>query len=319
MMTHKPRISPETAAKWQKIVDLIARLAGVPSSLIMKVDAPLNAVFVASDHADSPYEAGQSFLLSRNLYCQSVLERDDELVVEDARADPRWSTNDDLQHGMSFYVGLPLKWPDGEAFGTICMLDRHRNRQALLFREGLRDFCQIIETDLALVYEAERRTRAERELQATLADLEQVVAQRTRDLQEANAALRVLISNLENARRDHEEALRRNIRSQIRPGIAKLRQGIGATEPHRTHVEMIENNLRNLLSDRAAGLTEIFERLTPAEVEVAQLVIHGYTTKDIARRMARDTSTIDFHRNNIRRKLNLSRGVNLRSYLAALN
>jgi DNA-binding NarL/FixJ family response regulator len=318
MSTAKPEISVETIAKWQKVVELIARLAGVPSSLIMKTDAPLHSVLVSNRDAESPYRTGQSFRLNERLYCHGVLSHGGELVVEDATTDPVWCDNDDMEFGMSFYVGYPLKWPDGAVFGTICVLDRRRNEQALLFREGLKEFCRVIETDLALLLEAERRRAAEVALQATLAGLERTVAESTRDLEEANAALRVLIANLEHARRDYEEELRRKIRSLVRPSVAKLRHGIGMTEPHRTHIDVIEANLKSLLGRRAAGLAEVYERLTPAEVEVAQLVIHGYSTKDIANRMSRGTSTIDFHRNNIRRKLNLGRKANLRSYLTSL-
>lgn len=318
MPARKPDISAEVTAKWQRVVELIARLADVPSSLVMKTDPPRHSVFVANRNADSPYERGQAFRLHDRLYCQGVLKADGELVVEDAGCDPHWAGNDDMEFGMSFYIGYPVKWPDGEVFGTICVLDRRRNPEALMFREGLQEFCRVIETDLALLLEADRRRAAEVDLQVMLAELERRVDERTRDLEEANAALRVLISNLESARKDHEEEIRKKIRGLIRPSIAKLRHGIGALEPHRTHIDLVEQNLSALLSSRATGLAEAFERLTPAETEVAQLVIHGYSTKDIAVRMSRGTSTVDFHRNNIRRKLRLSRGKNLRSYLTSL-
>ena len=318
MPAPKPVISSETTAKWQAAVGLIARLAGVPSCLIMKTDAPLHSVLVSNSREDNPYTAGQTFRLNEKLYCHSVLSSGDELVVEAADEDPLWHDNDDMEFGMSFYIGLPLRWPDGDIFGTICILDRRRNEQALLFREGLRAFCRIVETDLALIVEVERRKEAEKELQETLAVLEQKVAERTRELRDANTALRALIDNFETARRDYEEEMRRRIRGLIRPNVAKLRQGIGRAEPHRTHIDVIEASLHELVSRRAARLADVFGRLTPAEVEVAQLVLHGYSTKDIASRMSRETSTIDFHRNNIRRKLNLARDSNLRSYLTSL-
>ena len=61
------------------------------------------------------------------------------------------------KNGMSFYIGYPLKWPDGEVFGTICVLDRRRNKRALLFREGLQEFARVIEADLVLL-DRNRRT-----------------------------------------------------------------------------------------------------------------------------------------------------------------
>lgn len=48
------------------------------------------------------------------------------------------------------------------------------------------------------------------------------------------------------------------------------------------------------------------------------MVMNGQTTKDIAKALSRETSTIDFHRNNIRRKLGLDARVNLRSHLLSL-
>ena len=50
------------------------------------------------------------------------------------------------------------------------------------------------------------------------------------------------------------------------------------------------------------------------------MVMFGKTTKDIAKALSRETSTIDFHRNNIRRKLGLEgRDQNLRSHLLSIS
>ena len=66
-------------------------------------------------------------------------------------------------------------------------------------------------------------------------------------------------------------------------------------------------------------LTTIFETLTPTEQEIAQMIMRGQTTKDIARTLSREPSTIEFHRNNIRNKLGLKRsGQNLRSLLLSI-
>ena len=119
-------------------------------------------MLVTSDHPENPYPVGMEFRLNPKLYCEGVFRVDGELVVEDATCDPRWSDNEDMEHGMSFYIGLPLKWPDGSIFGTICVLDRQRNRRALLFREGLTQFARMVEQDLALLQEVYLRRRPER-------------------------------------------------------------------------------------------------------------------------------------------------------------
>ena len=136
MTTVLPEIPPETLAEWQRVVDLTARLARVPASLIMRTERLKHTVLVSSRTEGNPYDVGREYDLHAVLYCQRVFDNDGELEVEDATLDPVWATNEDLAYGMRFYIGYPLKWPRGEVFGTICVLDRERNDQALLLRFG---------------------------------------------------------------------------------------------------------------------------------------------------------------------------------------
>ena len=66
-------------------------------------------------------------------------------------------------------------------------------------------------------------------------------------------------------------------------------------------------------------MAEALEALTPTEAEIVQMIAQGRSTKEIANSLSRGTSTVDFHRNNIRKKLGLSNhGKNLQQYLASL-
>ncbi|MEI7868728.1 MAG: hypothetical protein WCI11_12620 [Candidatus Methylumidiphilus sp.] len=44
-----------------------------------------------------------------------------------ALKDPDWDHNPDIKLGMISYCGLPLTWPDGHIFGTLCILDEKEN------------------------------------------------------------------------------------------------------------------------------------------------------------------------------------------------
>ncbi len=319
MGTVRPNIPQAMMAKWQRVVDLSSELMDAPASLVMRTDPPDHAVLVSSAGEGNPYRVGQSFELNPKLYCYSVLERCDELIVRDAHSDPEWSDNQDLEHGMAFYVGYPLVWPDGALFGTICVLDRHDNEKALACRELLKAFREVIEGDLELLAEAARRQDVENELHVTLEHLEQRVANRTRQLEEANTALRVLLSNVEASRAESEEKILRQIKGLVLPHIAKLRAALGESDPSSVYLDLIEANLEQITSSFAGQLVTAFETLTPTEAEIAQMVLNGQTTKDIARALSRETSTIDFHRNNIRKKLGIEqRKVNLRQHLLSL-
>ena len=314
-----PNIPEETIANWQRIIDLIAKLADVPAGLVMRTMAPRHAVLVTSQTEDNPYEVGREFRLHDKLYCQGVFENDGELIVEDAPCEPRWRDNEDLEHGMSFYIGYPLKWPDGEVFGTICVLDRRRNKRALLFREGLQEFARVIEADLVLLTEIDTRTRLEAQLQETLDHLEKRVSERTQELEEANTALRVLLSNVEQARQDYDQQFLRQIKGLVMPHVSRLRARLSRDPVALTYLELMESSLKSISASYSSKLATAFEALTPAELEIAQMVMRGQTTKEIAQTLARETSTVDFHRNNIRRKLGIhGSSQNLRSLLLSI-
>lgn len=318
MVNTDTKIPKATIKNWQRIVDVIANIANVPASLVMRTRAPHHSVFVASGTKDNPYRVGLEFTLNEKLYCYGVL-RDGKLVVEDANCDPNWADNDDMEHGMSFYLGYPLHWPDGAVFGTICVLDKRRNRKALLFRDALLEFARVIEADLKLLVEIEARVRLEQQLQATLDKLELRVEERTNELKEANTALRILLLNVEKARDDYDANILRQIKSLVVPTLNKLRIQLNEDATASAYLHLLEEGLKSITASMPDQLTTFFDRLTPSEKDIAMMIMSGQTTKGIARIMSREPSTIEFHRNNIRKKLGLNKsGQNLRSKLLSI-
>ena len=313
-----PEIPPETLAEWQRVVDLTARLARVPASLIMRTERPTHTVLVSSRTEGNPYAVGRQYDLNALLYCQGVFDNDGELVVEDATRDPVWAANEDLADGMRFYIGYPLKWPSGDVFGTICVLDRERNDHALLFREGLQAFAGVVEANLRSLVEIAERRRLETALQQSLDETARRVVERTRDLQDANTALRVLLGNVEQSNEARNEQLRQQIETLVMPHVAKLARLVERDSAAVEYVRLIETHLTTLTSSLSSRLARVFQALTATEADVAHLVMRGLTTKDIAATLSRAPSTIDFHRHNIRATLGVERRVTLRAYLLSI-
>ena len=127
----KPVIPDEMLAKWQRVVNLMARIVNAPAGLIMKVDPPQIEVFVSSTTKGNPYEKGERGDLDTGLYCETVMAQRAPLLVPNALMDPIWDHNPDIKLGMIFYLGFPLMWPDGNIFGTICVLDSKENEHAI--------------------------------------------------------------------------------------------------------------------------------------------------------------------------------------------
>ena len=126
------QVPAQTIEKWQEIIDLLAAVLHVPSALIMKVEPPNIRVFVRSESEGNPYERDERACLNTGLYCETVMKTRQLLVVPDALADQEWNANPDIKLGMISYMGVPVAWPNGDIFGTICVLDGRRNEYSAL-------------------------------------------------------------------------------------------------------------------------------------------------------------------------------------------
>ena len=344
-MDEKPRLPADMLAKWQRVVDILAHLLDVPAGLIMKRTPPEHRVFIASANPENPYRTGDAFTLDSGLYCDAVMRNRHLLLVRDAMRDPLWDSNPDLKHGMVFYLGLPLAWPDGTLFGTICVLDAKTNDQAITYTNLLKEFREVVESDLKYLVEVTERKRAQRKLKQARDELESRVRTRTgelaaanedlrreirtrrrterslrrreAELEEANAALKVLLQGIEDSRADLEEKILTNVNELVFPYLDKLKRCV-KEEKARAYLHIVETNINERSSPIGKHLSARFSRLTPTELEVAKLVVQGKTTKAIADILNVATSTVAFHRNNIRRKIGIrSARVNLRTYLSS--
>lgn len=148
--------------KWQKLLNLTAKIHNVPAALIMKVHLTEIEVFLSSNSKNNPYEEGELAPLCNNLYCEKVMATRDKLLVKNALDDPDWMNNPDTELNMNFYLGVPLIWPNGEIFGTLCVLDSKENVLAIEHTGLLLKYKHTIEKDLADIYWREIVTQYKR-------------------------------------------------------------------------------------------------------------------------------------------------------------
>ena len=168
-----------------------------------------------------------------------------------------------------------------------------------------------VESSFAILTDITAKKQAEQALRRR----EQELKRKNARLEEMNLALQTLVKMREKDRAEIESALSANLQRLVEPLIEKLRNS-GLTDRQKMVVSMLSANLAEMISSRNNGLAARFTVLTPAEMEVANFVRHGRTTKEIAALMNISARTVDMHRLNIRRKLGIHRkGTNLRSYL----
>jgi len=154
--------------------------------------------------------------------------------------------------------------------------------------------------------------RALRESQEKLHDQKQ-------GLEEANVALKVLLKQREEDRRDLEKRFLTNIKGLVLPYVEKLKSA-SLRAKDKTLVEIIEAHLQDIITPLMQNMTNAKILLTPQEMQVATLVKDGKTSKEIADILIVSEATINFHRKNLRTKLGLTnKQTNLRAYLMSLS
>jgi PAS domain S-box-containing protein len=164
---------------------------------------------------------------------------------------------------------------------------------------------------LAMAYDITDRKRAEEELRQKDNKLEH----QAKNLIEMNTALKVLLEQREKEKTEIKESLLANIKKLVYPYIEKL-ENISLNQDAQTFVNIIKSNINDLISPFAKTLSSKYFSLTPSEIQIADLIKHGKTSKEIASMLNVSPKAVSFHRGNLRKKLGLlNKKINLRTYL----
>ena len=151
----------------------------------------------------------------------------------------------------------------------------------------------------------------------TLKEREKDLKVKTANLEEVNAALRVLLRRMEEDKREMEDKVKLNVQQMIHPYLERLKAA-GLSERQRGHLGKLEANLNEIMSPFTQKLLMEHPRLTPAELQVANLIRQGKSSKEIADDLGLSCRTVETHRRNMRNKLNIKdKKTNLRSLLLA--
>jgi PAS domain S-box-containing protein len=179
--------------------------------------------------------------------------------------------------------------------------------------------------DLVVIRDISERVLAEKELRKAGKELKQRVNEKTRELkvkaknlQEVNTALKVLLKRRDTDKKELEEKVLLNVKEMVEPYLIKLKR-TQLDERQRTYLGIIESNLSDIVSPFVCGMSMNFLSFTPAEIQVANMIKQGKTTKAIAEILNLSPRTVEFHRDNIRKKIGIkNRKINLQTHLLSL-
>ena len=171
--------------------------------------------------------------------------------------------------------------------------------------------------------EVSEHKNLEEELAENCRRLETLLKEQTRDLEEKGhmledlkAAVRVLLLQRDDDRKELEERFLANMQQLVIPYAEKLKR-TGLDDRQMACLGVMETHCQEIMSPFMKTLQ--LHNLTPTESKVSSLIKAGKTTKEIAAILGVASSSIDTHRKNIRKRFGLSNmPVNLATYLRSL-
>lgn len=141
---------------------------------------------------------------------------------------------------------------------------------------------------------------------------------KSQNLEELNTALRVLLKQREADRSELEEQIAVNVRQFVLPYLEEIKKG-RLDAKSAAYLNILESNLSDIFSPYSRKLSSKYTNLTPKEIQIADLVKGGKSSKEIADLLNVARSTVDIHRHRIRKKLGMkNQKANLRSNLCSV-
>jgi len=149
---------------------------------------------------------------------------------------------------------------------------------------------------------------------------EETAHQYAKEVEETRSALKVLIKQRENDRRELEEMVLANVKQLVMPYIEMMKIRRRDSPEDTECLNIVKTNLNEIISPFVSQLSHKLTSLTPREVLLSDLVKAGKSDKDIAEVLHLSVDTVKSHRRHIRKKLGLTgKRANLRTFLSNID
>jgi len=132
--------------RFDRITRMARRIFGVPIALVSLVDE--SRQWFKSCDGLSIREADR-----KGSFCSQAILQRNTYIIEDAKTDPNFQNNPFVvgEPYIRFYAGHPLRAPNGEALGTLCVMDSEPRQLTREDIEMLTDLASIVERELIAI------------------------------------------------------------------------------------------------------------------------------------------------------------------------
>jgi len=231
---------------------------------------------------------------------------------------------ENLRHELNDYMKTIKK--KGHCKGLIKIIAKDGKERILEYRNSLvrssegpltvrgiaRDITELIQTRKAL-------KKLSDQLEKKVKERTQEIKETTASLKEVNTALKIFWKKRDEAKSEAESKILFNLKELLVPYIDKLAKS-NLSETQKVYVEIIRSNLNDIASPFINDLYSKYLSLSPTEIQIANFIKNGKTSKEIAELLYLSASTIESHRKNIRKKIGLTnKKTNLRTHLLSIS
>jgi methylmalonyl-CoA mutase cobalamin-binding subunit len=146
-------LDTEAEPVFDRIIAKLARVFEMPIALISLVDR--NRLFFKS-HTGLPEDLAESRQISRDIsVCGHVVSNNEVTVIEDLARDRRFANNPLIrERGLRFYAGAPLRAPNGQPIGSLCLLDVKPREFSNRDRRHLQEYASEVMEEVGRRYSA---------------------------------------------------------------------------------------------------------------------------------------------------------------------
>ncbi|MBF0360275.1 MAG: PAS and helix-turn-helix domain-containing protein [Oligoflexia bacterium] len=136
------------------------------------------------------------------------------------------------------------------------------------------------------------------------------------ELEETNCVLKKVLSHIEEEKIALKDNINLNVEKNIKPILQRIKKNLLHDNAKLELLELLEKNLSFLYSDYYRKTNSFKLKLSPMETKIGQLIRSGHQAKEIADFLNIAVSTVQLHKERIRKKLGLTnKPINLKTYL----
>lgn len=126
----------------------------------------------------------------------------------------------------------------------------------------------------------------------------------TTEVEDMSTTLKQVIRSVEEEKQEMKEELAQQVMEQVLPALDRIAEE-DSSDVRQSYKSVIEDQISEFVDGTSTALDSVMLKLTPREIEICRLITLGRKSRDIAELLAISFETLQTHRKNIRRKLNL--------------